>query len=79
MKDKTCSYKECRFFHLSGTKITYTPKFTQLKNDKKATNKVAVKNRFEVFNDESEEESAPTLEPKKVFQQDSPKLMNAIN
>ena len=76
LKDRTCAYKECRFYHLSGTKnATYPkpsttrtqskpnqPQIPQLNN--KITEKFVSKNRFAALEDEVEEEIA---EVKQVF------------
>ena len=82
LEDKTCSYKECRFFHLTGTKSTYNPKSKLAQQKPKSytgPKSIPTKNKFSALSENEEEEAvAADNEHKKVFQQAKPNLMDSI-
>ena len=88
LKDRTCAYKECRFYHLSGTKNTiYTkptgPRNSARKNQtqfpkingQKINGKFASKNRFA---DLEAEATADTLEVKQDFHKGQTKITDTL-
>ena len=54
LKNKTCSYKECRLYHLSGTKTIYVPKRKNSretsKNNGNGAESFISKNKFSALN-----------------------------
>ena len=73
LNDKTCTYKECRFFHLSGTKTVYKKiSFPNKQTQFKKNEIVSTANRFEPLIEVEEDVEEKTN--KQVFQEDPNKL-----
>ncbi len=91
LKDKTCPYKDCRFFHLSGTKTVQkkndkfqkkpfkknipSKSYEQRKSQPTENEKFVSKNRFSALEEEVEEEITVV---KQVFQKGQTKITDTL-